>query len=231
MPDLPLPRTNPEELEKNVKRQYEALGRFVEAFELMIDEVRGACIDRIWDAVTSDAASDYGADRSYRKGLIEISFHQQNMTAKPLWDTMRAIIAEIVGREGSPHHADYNRFKSLLGFMEKEYSFLFWKRNELLHGTWLIGYASNEDPHAEKFRIRKFKTTADGLQVVEQLPQDVSELSSLTIRCDRMRSWIAEVDWCLRKTKPLSDFFKLEGKRWFHRFLASSEEWTTLSGK
>ena len=228
MPRLPMPPTDPKELEKNVKEQYEVLGRFVEAFELMVDEVRGVCIDRIWEAVIADTGLDLAIGQEYRKQLIEISFHQQNMTAKPLWDIMRAIIAEIIAQKSNPHHADYANFKSLLTFMEGEYSALYNKRNELLHGTWLIGYTSAEDPHSKNFRVRKFKTTADGLTEAAPLPQDVSGLSSLTKRCDRMRTWIAEIDFCMRKAKPLSDHFKREDKKWFHRLLPSLDDWTTL---
>jgi hypothetical protein len=228
-----MPPTDKEALAKNIKEQYEALGRFVEAFEAMVDEVRGMCIDRIWDAVTADTGLDLDLDldQHYRKGLIEISFHHQSMTAKPLWDIMRSIIAEILTQESSPHHADRDNFKHLLGFMEGEYSALNNKRNASLHGTWLIGYTSEQDPHGEKFRIRKFKTTADGLIEETELPQDVSELSSLTDRCDKLRNWIAEIDFCLRKNFPFSKYFKREGKIWFHRLLPSSEDWTTLPQK
>jgi hypothetical protein len=51
MPKLPMPPTDKKKSEENVKGQYEALGRFVEAFELMVDEVRGTGIDRLWEAV------------------------------------------------------------------------------------------------------------------------------------------------------------------------------------
>jgi hypothetical protein len=231
MPRIPMPPTDPQKLQKNVKGQYEALGRFVEAFEQMVDEVRGTCIDRIWASVTADTGFYFEHDQHHRKGLIEISFHQQNMTAKPLWDILRSIIAEILAQESNPHHADRDSFKHLLGFMEGEYSSLNNKRNELLHGTWLIGYTSESDPHSEKFRVRKFKTSAGGLIEATELPQDVTELSSLTHRCDKLRSWIAEIDFCMRKNRPLSNHFKRDGKAWFHRLLASSEDWTTLPQK
>ena len=231
MPKLPMPPTDLGEDVKNIKEQYEALGRFVEAFELMVDEVRGVCIDRIWDAVVADTGFDIDPDKHHRKHLIEISYHQQNMTAKPLWDTMRSIIAEILSHESNPHHADRSNFKSLLGYMEHEYNSLYWKRNELLHGTWFIGYTSEEDPNSRKFRIRRFKTTADGLVEAKELPQDVSGLSSLTDRCDKLRNWIAEIDFCIRRAWPLSKHFKQDGKKWFHRFVPSSEDWTTLPEK
>jgi hypothetical protein len=226
-----LPPTDPMERARNIREQYEALGRFVEAFELMVDEVRGLCIDRIWESVTADTGLEHEPDRPFRKGLIEIAFHQQNMTAKPLWDTMRAIVADVLSQKNNPHHADRENFKSLLSYMEREYSALYNKRNELLHGTWLIGYISADDPHSEKFRIRKFKTTADGLAEATELPQDVTALTNLTKRCDYMRTWIAEIDFCMRRKRPFNDHFKREDKKWFHRILPSLSPWTTLPEK
>ena len=39
MPKLPMPDTDEDAYAKNTKEQYEALGRFVEAFEEMIEEI------------------------------------------------------------------------------------------------------------------------------------------------------------------------------------------------
>jgi hypothetical protein len=54
MPYLRTPPTNEETLHRNTTEQYAALGRFVEAFELMVHEVREICIERICDAVGLD---------------------------------------------------------------------------------------------------------------------------------------------------------------------------------
>jgi hypothetical protein len=50
MPPLPVPIIDAEELLKNTNEQYAALGRFVEAFELMVNEVREICIERVCNA-------------------------------------------------------------------------------------------------------------------------------------------------------------------------------------
>jgi hypothetical protein len=52
----------------------------------MVNEVREICIESVCKGVRS----------SERERLVEIPFHHQNMTAKPFFDIMRAIIAEIV---------------------------------------------------------------------------------------------------------------------------------------
>jgi hypothetical protein len=217
MPYLPMPRTDEEAIAKNAKEQFEALGRFVEAFELMVNEVRETCIERVCAGIGS----------SKREQLIEISFHHQAMTAKPLYDIMRAIIAEIVNNPDNPHHADNASFRSLLGYIEGEYNHLYSKRNELLHGTWLIGYVSDDDPNASQFDIRKYKTTADGLKRATELPKNAPELLGLRDRCDVLRTWIGHVDFCLQNANRLSDFFKREDKTWIFRLFPSTD-WTTL---
>ncbi len=222
-----MPPTDKDKSKKNAKEQYEALGRFVEAFEAMVDEVRGVCLDRLW-AITRNTDMDTDPEYFSRKMVLDIPFHNQSMTAKPLWDVMRAIIVEIVSQKYCSLYEERECLKSLLGFMASEYEELYSKRNALLHGTWFIGFVSEEDPNNEKFRIRKFQTTATGLQTVKELPQEVSQLTSLTMRCDEMRTWIAEIDYCFREQKPLSDHFKCEKKRWFHRHIRLTHDWTTL---
>jgi hypothetical protein len=220
MPRLPMPPTNENELKKNTTEQYAALGRFVEAFELMVNEVREICIERICHSIGS----------SEREQLIEIAFHNQAMTAKPLFDTMRAIIAEIVNVPASPHYANRNTFKKVLSWVETEYNHLYNKRNELLHGTWLVGYVSQDDPDAKEFVVRKYKTSADGLARA-QLPKNATELLNLVTRCDDARMWLAHIDFCLQDKLSITDFFKQERGQAWKLFVNAESAGTTLPRK
>src|SRR5258707_5279501 len=103
--------SEPTAYEKNTRAQYEALGLFVESFEMMVNEVREICIERLCS----------GLGGSERERLTEIPFHHQAMTAKPLFDIMRAIIAEIVNIPTNFHYANRGTFKSVLGCLEGEY--------------------------------------------------------------------------------------------------------------
>ena len=191
---------------KNTKEQREALGCFIEAFELMVNEVRGICIDNI--------CAFHGEDE--RKHLVEIAFHHQAMTAKPLFDVMRAIVAEIVNAPTSPHHADRAIFKAVVGRISKEYSHLYEKRNELVHGTWLIGYAGWDDPDANEFYVQKFKTSADGLVGVSDLPKTAAELLDLAKACEDLRDWLSYLDSCFRDWNRIriTDVFEKRDEEW-----------------
>ena len=79
MPDTEKPKT----YEKNTKEQHEALGRFVEAFEAMVNEVRESTIALI------------ERDGKHCR-LIEIVLHHQVLTAKPLYEIFRAVVVEVV---------------------------------------------------------------------------------------------------------------------------------------
>src|SRR5690242_9753533 len=73
----------PTAYQRNVKEQYEALGRFVEAFEAMASEVREGVIEFL------------SRDGRHR-WLIATALHHQNLTAKPLFDILRAAMMEII---------------------------------------------------------------------------------------------------------------------------------------
>jgi hypothetical protein len=112
--------------EKNTRAQYEALGRFVEAFENMVGEVREANIDLL-------------SNTGQRGYLVQIAFHHQSLTAKPLFEIMRAIIAEVVSRRAHSEYENREIFSEILGYIEGAYEDLANMRNTLLHGTWFIG--------------------------------------------------------------------------------------------
>jgi hypothetical protein len=211
-----------ESYSKNVKEQYEALGRFIEAFELMVDEVRGISTSCIFDAndtvgkikPAGSTWQDWIKEEDRSRRLIDIAFHHQAMTAKPLFDVMRAIIAEFVNYPPSFHYAERALFRNVLSHIEREFNSLYWKRNDLVHATWFIGARSEDDPAASTFYIRKFKTSADGLKRAAELPKNAGELLILRDRCTETCAWLSHVGYCLRQSARLSDYFKLEANEW-----------------
>jgi hypothetical protein len=234
MPRIPLPPTDEAQLAKNKKEQYEALGKFVEAFELMVDEVRAICIECIHMTVCEPKFikpdwqdwKQFHEQERRQKTLIEIPFHSSGMTAKPLFDIMRAIIAEIANVKESSHYANRETYKELLAHIEKEYGALFWKRNELLHGTWLIGYVDEDDPNSSQFQVRKYKITADGLARISELPKNANELLTLTMRCNDTRDWLGTLGYCLADVpSSLGEFFKFVKKQTTRKPKKTDGEW------
>jgi hypothetical protein len=215
------------ELTKNTTDQYAALGRFVEAFELMVHEVREMSICM--------AARD-----ARHMALVEIAFHHQALSAKPLFDIFRAMVAEVLrdalkekedrakghneGRplvvdgDGNPLSItikDQETLLGVLGFMQRKYDELANKRNDILHGTWFVGYPSSDDPYSSKFFIRRLKTTKRGLSPVADLPKNANELAALSEKCATIREWVTIFMMCLDGTATVADSFVFADQTWW----------------
>jgi len=79
MPRIPMPPGSDDNAyKKNTTEQYESLGRFVEAFERAVNELRECSITLI------------ERDGKHTR-LIEVALHHQALTAKPLFDIFRAL--------------------------------------------------------------------------------------------------------------------------------------------
>src|SRR5580658_3807224 len=158
----------PSAFDKNTKEQYEELGRFVEAFEGMVSEVRNVSILIL-----------AGLDSS-QQTFVSVALHHQALTAKPLFDIMRTLIAEIsrdkTARE--KHKIDdvsQAILSGVIATISKEYMDLVRLRNDLLHGTWYIGFTGPDDLEAKEFHVSKFSMSKTGMEALE-LPKTATEL-------------------------------------------------------
>lgn len=222
-----MPPTDEEAYQKNVKEQYEALGRFVESFELMVYEVR--------ETIITISGQDYNA-----RVLFETMLHHSSLTAKPLFDILRAVVAEILEntltgqeeRKNGIHDRDGPMWKesggqpveitlaerdSLFGAMTtiaSEYDTLINRRNDLLHGTWFIGFTHSDNPDSAEFLIRRYKTSSKGLKKVEGLPKNADELRTLAFRCQELRDWLGRVEQIFQRDLKVTDVFKFKDGEW-----------------
>jgi hypothetical protein len=216
--------TEPAPYEKNTKEQYEALGRFVEAFEAMVNKVRNACIDLL------------APDRR-RQHLVEVALHHHALAAKPLCDIFRAVIIELIDdvvavqngrddayrgaplmdRTGTPFRftpKDRDAFMGVLSTIAQEYDALTNKRNSLLHATWFVGYSSADDPTCSEFVAQKFVLTKRGLSAAE-LPKNAGELKALSERCEATQGWISWLADCLTADTKIQERFEHHGDEWW----------------
>jgi hypothetical protein len=213
--------------EENVKEQYEALGRFVEAFESMVNETREDCIELL------------AKDGRHRE-LIEVVLHHSSLTSKPLFEIFRAVIAHIIestiaaqaekekgvvdldpplildahGKPWCVSTQDREAFFGATKTIADEYTDLANKRNNLLHATWFIGYRGADDPSCAEFYVRKYTAAKRGLETVE-LPKNAAELLGLAKRCEVTTGWITWLHDCIGGWSKLQERFQREGAKWF----------------
>jgi hypothetical protein len=171
---------------KNTKEQYEALGRFVKAFEAMVHQTRMSSIGII--------AHDLN---DFKKGLVATSFFHPGIGAKPIYDIFIALISgacksELFRMANQIDTEDLPRLSSILSEINGEYERLCNKRNNLLHGTWYIGHENPADWESSMFHVSRFAVGASGVVPV-QLPKTATELLKLAARCEETRDWIATV--------------------------------------
>jgi hypothetical protein len=228
MPHIPMPPgSDAAAYKKNTTEQYESLGRFVEAFERMVHEVRESSVALI------------ERDGKHAR-LIEVALHHQALTAKPLFDIFRALIIEIIDDairtekdeeagiiDGDPPLlADAHRkprhftikerdtYLGALAALAAEFEDLANRRNELLHATWFVGFVDNDDPNASEFYARKYKTTKAGLTPID-LPKSASQLKDLSTRCEDATNWVAWLHSCIAGEDCILDRFQPHAKKWW----------------
>jgi hypothetical protein len=189
-------------------RQYECIGRFVEAFEEMVHETRQACINLL-SANTQIAP------------LISIPFYHDAMTAKPLFDIFRGITAQMLADEKvrklhKIDDDDHEGFLEVLARIAGEYGDLVGMRNHMLHGTWQIGQYDKDDETVE-FSLLRRKITKHGLAVPSDLPKNVADVTALVERCKEAKMWISILNGCnplgLQKLK-FKKCFRQNGDGW-----------------
>jgi hypothetical protein len=199
---------------EHATQQYQALGQFVEAFESMVDEVRSSCVE----ILRRDKDHEYK-----HQSLLEVPFFHRIMTALPLFDILQALVADLlkdVAFRVAHGISDEDRaaFLGVLSRINSEYVFLASKRNNLLHGTWFIGYSGTAINESE-FHIKRYTTSAEGLVSVRDMPKNAPELLRLAKRCEDARDWISLLVGCLpepisRGGFKIKECFRRDGKTW-----------------
>lgn len=163
--------TRDQRYDRQTRWQFEALGRFVQAFELMIDAIRTNCV-----LLAS------GTPKQQR--LINIAFHHTSMGADALFAIMRAMFAEIViDLDYGVPAKERDVVLSILQQMAKQFISIRDIRNELLHGTWQIGWSNPSDDDFSDMNVFKYKATSKGFQASDKPPRNAEALDAETLKC------------------------------------------------
>jgi hypothetical protein len=188
---------------QSTKEQFEILGRFVQAFELMVDAVRTGCI-----LITTWTAK--------QQRLMNIVFHHKGVSADALFDMYRAMMAEILGDpETKMDPTDNAVTLAVLGNLANRYKALLNKRNDMLHGTWRIGWFSAEDTDFQSIWMHKFKATKGGL-LIDHPARNVDDIKALITEFEEIEDIVRRLTGCFlfRDTVNIARNFKKDGERW-----------------
>jgi hypothetical protein len=148
--------------------------------------------------------------------FLTIVFHHQALTAKPLFEIMRAIISVLVAKSSHRAYPHRDFYRNLLGDLQRQYDYLVNMRNNLLHGTWYIGIGrSGLDPDHVEFDLLKYTTTKDGLARLK-LPKTAKELRGLTKACEDTLAWIENIGGSVDpiRTVEIKELFAYGDGKW-----------------
>ena len=183
------------------KRQFEELGRYVQAFEGVVSQIR-------FTMATLLPASPW------QQRLLNVILHHKALSAKPLFEMMQAMYGEIVNdRESGVSDEERKIVSGVLQQLAKELENLVKNRNALLHASWHVGAS---DMQAGALQVHKLTTRKEGL-VATSMPATVDELRTLTLRC-------ADVS---RLILALSVSFVEKPRRLLASFMRENGKWTT----
>ena len=158
--------------EAQTREQFEALGRFVQAFEQMVHALRMGIESRL---------------QSESPNMVHFTrmlFHHQVLTAWPLWEMFRGVIYTDISEIRPLEAPEIRAFHDVLTKLGREVQALLSARNNILHGTPFIGWASAEQEDFSELTIMKWGVSAKGWKVTET-PKSVSAVMELVNRCSR----------------------------------------------
>ena len=204
MSDSETPETRHERFTRQTKEQYELVGRFVQEFEFISLQCRSTCMLLL-------------VPGPHQHLMLQILLHNSSLTAFPLFEVTRAILAEFLKRiAGQIPKEDREFIETVLSQSELEFRSLNTTRNDLLHGTWMTGWGRLTEEDYSELRVFKYKPNKSGFATAKT-PANTKELRELLVRCNNLRNVLAVLTFSIidRADGTTKDQFIQRDKRWF----------------
>src|SRR5262249_13603738 len=117
--------------------------------------------------------------------ITSMVFHHESLTAKPLVDVWRSLLAEqckalrqldILSEKG------HDVVKGVSGEIASEFDDIYQERNRLIHASWHIGHWAEFEKFSD-LGVAKYKVGTDGFTKRTDLPKTFDELMKCGTRC------------------------------------------------
>lgn len=173
---------------QQTEEQYALLGKFVNKFELMIFQLR--------NGIRNNA----GFQNIHQQRISNIFFAE--LSAQSLVKIYKSIVLLNTGLD------KFNT--ALLSSLHNRTIKLITKRNEIVHGTYFIGWASQDDVEFNKSYGFKNLNTKNGGEI-KPLELNKEKMSELISECEFLSDFYIRFSTCLmipfemRKNLPLSE--------------------------
>jgi hypothetical protein len=201
---------------ETARDQFASLGLFIQNFENVVNALRNDCAHIV-----------QGRNRGLSGGnpkvfvmssnIASLVFHHENMSAKPILDVWKALMAEecraLCILERLSKKGDETT-KAIVKEISAEFRVIYEARNSLVHATWSIGYWFKENDF-DTLNLKKWKVSGDGFQQRIDLPTSFDEIVALAKRANKL--------W--GKLGRLSQFFYYHPEAIENVFVKSGKEW------
>ena len=194
--------------EKQTSRNFEHLGRYVQAFEHMVMDVRSGI-----------QMLSFRSAGTIQAQAIMILINHRVMSAQPLFDCFRAI-TYLYMKELKLPDEDRKHVTAIMDNVTSRYQAACQTRNNILHGTPWIGWYGQEDEDFVSLGISKFNVSKTGIERATT-PETTDELIALSDECKNLGALIYQVYFVLRlpekdRAGPFSlhGGFRREGGKW-----------------
>ena len=176
-----------EKYKAQTKDWYAALGQFVVQFEHVCSNMESCIIFALH--------GDGLRNQNLAQALLA------DLTAAPLLQSFRAIVAEL--RKNDPEDL------RILDDVSKRVAKLIEDRNEVVHRTWFVGWAAEEQEDFSIVDSWKFKKTRRGPEFKPK-SYTATDLDDLSKNAADLAKIIFRMNGCLGLSRPFSKNFKVE---------------------
>jgi hypothetical protein len=195
---LMLGKKNPENRNNKYQRQtgelYEGLGRFVEGFELLVDAMRTELL------FTWNREGLIQTQGLYRTALAEL-------TAYPIKGVFVATMAELAELTITDS-AEHQHVDKVLKYINLHYGEMVEVRNEIVHGTWRIGWASEKDLDFSVADGVKPTNTKSGV-AHRDISRSKEDFYQLVDECNMLKCVVQRLGGTLRHNRSITANFPM----------------------
>jgi len=165
---------------QQTSESFAALGRYIQEFELMVDCIRTQCTSFLGGSVRS-----------------QIVFSHHAFTAQPLFDLYRALILnELSNNPAKILPKDQILARDLLNDLTAYIQNSVKVRNDIVHGTWRIGWASVDQTDFRDIAVHKLKLVKDGYKIVKPV-SSASDLDKEIEKIKHIHRLLSKLNGCI----------------------------------
>lgn len=173
--------------------QFAALGRFIQKFENILVTLRLHAHRMLMGFELGNKGPD-GNIMPHWGQITSLIFHHEAMTAKPLADIWRSLLAEhsrALKKLGKISAEGEDVAREVSSELHAEFVDIYTIRNRLIHATWRIGFWTPFED-VSQLGVQKYVVGKDGLGLRTDLPGTFDELFELGTRCERFRGRLTQ---------------------------------------